>query len=208
VRVPVGAEGGALDALPYRTARRWTDLVGFACADGTIEAPPKGGLWPRCTGTRGVLFTASIPGPGADGDTTAPTPATMGDFTFAGAPWGDATTPSVARCEGSRQSCSAVEIRFAARDARVVIEPTSEGTGALGTPDDTVVFVGYHVTGAAPSESDFCQSQDNEATLRADGSAVSLSWVPPADTGEVTFWFTARRYSGGFTLVRRTARVE
>jgi hypothetical protein len=209
VRVPIDAEGGALDALPYRTRRRWTDLVAFACADGTIEPPPTGGLWPRCTGTRGVLFTVSIPGPTADGDATPPRPAAITDLTFAdrGA-WRDDLVPSVPRCEGSRETCRAVQIRFRVPDARLVTEPTAVGNGILGAPSDDYVFVGYHVTGAAPASKAFCENPDTAARISTEGTAATLAWVPPAEAGEVTFWFTARRYSGGLTVARRTARVE
>lgn len=208
VRVPVNAEGGTLDAVPYRTRRRWTDLVGFACADGDIEAPPKGGLWPRCTGARGVVFTASIPGPRADGSDAAPTPTSIEGLTFAGNAWGANAVPSVAKCDGSRASCPAVEITFRVTDASVVLEPTSAGTGILGAPDDSVVVVGYHVTNAAPASTEFCENPDTEAVLQGGRDAARLAWVPPSTAGDVTFWFTARRYSGALTVVRRSARVE
>ncbi len=208
VRVPINAEGGTLDAVPYRTRRRWTDLVGFACADGDIEAPPKGGLWPRCTGARGVVFTASIPGPRADGSDAAPTPASITDVTFAGRAWGEGIVPTVARCDGSRASCPSVDITFHVTDASVALEPTSAGTGILGAPEDSVVFVGYHVTGAAPASTEYCENPDTEAVLQGGRDVARLAWVPPSDTGEVTFWFTARRYSGALTVVRRSARVE
>ncbi|MFO0648212.1 MAG: hypothetical protein U0326_18380 [Polyangiales bacterium] len=208
VRVPVNADGGTLDAVPYRTRRRWTDLVGFACADGDIEAPPKGGLWPRCTGARGVVFTASIPGPRADGSDAAPTPTSIEGITFAGRAWGANAVPSVARCDGSRATCPSVEITFQVADAAVVIEPTSAGNGVLGAPDDSVVFVGYHVTGAATASTEYCQNPDSDAVIQASDGVARLAWVPPSDAGDVTFWFTARRYSGALTVVRRSARVE
>lgn len=208
VRVSIDAEGGRLDAVPYRTRRRWTDLVGVACAGGDLEAPPKGGLWPRCTGSRSVVFTASIPGPTADGDTTAPLPASLVDFTLGSSPWSEASTPTVPRCEGSRETCAPVTLRFNLVDAIIATELTGFSTAILGPPDDGIVFLNYHVTAAAPASTEYCESPDTAATLRLFGPRAELAWVPPSSSGEVTFWFTARRYSGGLTITRRTVRVE
>jgi hypothetical protein len=207
VRVTLDADGGMRDALRWRTERRWTDLVGFACADGTIEAPPAGGLWPRCTGARGVLFTASIPGPRPDGDVTPAPPATLDALTLAGRPWDAASVPVVPRCEGSRATCAAVPIAFRVSEIDVLTEPTGFGLGVLGPPTDRLGYVGYHVTDAAPPYTDRC-AKDTAAVLSTSGDTARLAWVPPATPGPVSFWFTARRLSGGLVVVRRTARVE
>ncbi len=208
VRVPIDSAGGGLDASPYRTRRRWTDLVGVACAGGDLEAPPKGGLWPRCTGSRSVVFTASIPGPTPDGDTAAPQPASLVDFTLGGSAWSASSTPTVARCEDSRATCAPVTVGFTLVDAVLATELTGLSTGILGAADDGFVFLNYHVTGAAPANTEYCEVPDTAATLRLSGPIAELAWVPPSSSGEVTFWFTARRYSGGLTITRRTVRVE
>ncbi len=208
VQVPVNAEGGTLDTAPYRSARRFTDLVAFACADGTIEAPPEGGTVPRCTGTRGVLTTVSIPGPLADGSALAAEPATLSNFTLDGAPWGERDVPTVDRCEGARASCVAREIAFHTPEGSTAIELANEnGAGVLGVPTDATVFVNYHTTAMAPAFEDFC-AIDRDASLNTGGRPVTLAWVPSAETGEVTFWFTGRRYGGGLTVTRRTLRVQ
>lgn len=216
VRVAVDAEGGALDAVPYRTARRWTDLVGFACAGGSIDPPPATGQWPRCSGTRGVVFTASIPGPTATGSTKAPAAATLSDFSIgqggASRAWGDGDVPEVEPCDGTRTECTPWELRFAVADASRVQEMI--GFGLPDATDDTVAFVGYAVTGMAPASADFCGLMGDDtvvqpdATTRPGEARAVLRWVPPAASGEVTFWFSARRYSGGLSVVRRTVRVR
>ncbi len=209
VRVVIDAEGGATDAVPYRPARRWTDLVGFACAGGRIEAPAESGLWPRCTGARGVVFTASIPGPMRDGANPVPPPATIEALSFAQSPWSDATVPTVPRCEGSRETCDATEVTFRVSDTTRAVEVTGEGGGILGAPGDDIAFIGYHVTAAAPASTDTCFPSDPAAVLRAgEAGALTLRWVPPSSAGDVTFWFTARRYTGGLTVTRRTVRVQ
>lgn len=213
VRVPVDREGGQFDAVPWRPARRWTDLLGFACAGGEAQDPPKGGLWPRCTGTRGVLFTASIPGPQSDGANPPPLPATITDLVYRdGATtrtWDEGVIPEVARCEDEAPRCAGVEIRFRVENATEAVETAGTGLGVLGSPDDRVAFVGYHVTGRAPSSNDVCVTSDPDARINSlKGSSVHLRWAPPAETGDVTFWFTARRLSGGLSVVRRTVRVR
>lgn len=210
VRVSVDAQGGRLDPLPYRTPRRWTDLVGFACAGGSIEPPPVGGLWPRCTGARGVVFTASIPGPFANGDAAPPAPATITNLRFDGSAWGEGVAPTVPRCEGSRASCAGYRLRFAVADATAAVELSAGGTGALGGPADAIAYVSWHVTGMARPFEESCAPFDTEAVLQPDGAGggASVTWVPPSRAGEVTFWFTARRYSGGLDVVRRAVRVE
>ncbi len=210
VRVPVDPQGGQLDAVPYRTPRRWTDLVGFACAGGSIEAPPKGGLWPRCTGSRGVVFTASIPGPLASGDATPPAAATISDLRFDATAWGEGVVPEVPRCEGSRESCPGHRLRFSVPDASAVIELSAGGTGALGAPSDAIVYAGWHVTAMARPTDEGCLPFDFSATLQPDGAGrgASVTWVPPSSAGEVTFWFTARRLSGSLDVARRTVRVR
>lgn len=207
VRVPVDAAGGARDAFPWRSARRWTDLVGFACAGGSIEPPPAGGVWPRCTGARGVVFTASIPGPRDDGDATSPLPATIGEITLAGRAWDEGTIPVVGRCAGGRDSCAAVPITFRVAAVDVLTEATGLGLNVLGSPDSRLAFVNYHVTDAAPALVDQCV-EDGAAVLRTARDRADLAWVPPAATGAVTFWFTARRLTGGLVVVRRSVRVE
>ncbi len=210
VRVPIDASGGARDAILYRPRRRWTDLVGVACAGGTIEPPPEGGTWPRCTGSRSVVFTASIPGPMDDGSNPAPAPASIVDLTFgAGGPaWVEGLAPEVPRCEGSRASCPGVRIAFRVSGAARAIELTGVGVGVLGAPDDSLAFVGYHATAMGAASEEYCESPDPAAVLRVDGRGASVVWVPPREAGEVTFWFTARRFSGGLDVVRRTARVR
>lgn len=207
-RVPIDAAGGARDRFPWRTARRWTDLVGFACAGGGIEAPPVGGVWPRCTGARGVVFTASIPGPRDDGATSPPPPATLTELTLRGQPWAEGSAPVVGRCEGSRGSCPAVVINFRVADTGLLREATGFSNTTLEPPSDRHAFVSYHVTAAAPADSETCVSLDTGAGLSEGVDRTSLRWVPPAEAGEVTFWFTARRYAGGLSVARRTVRVE
>lgn len=216
VRVPVDADGGALDASPYRTARRWTDLVGFACADGAIESPPASGAWPRCTGARGVVFTASIPGPMADGSTAAPPTATLENFSLgrgaSASAWAEGDVPEVDRCDGTRQSCPAWELRFDVAAAATAVEVA--GDAPADATDDTAAFVTYHVTGMAPSGAASCDVRGDDTvaqpttSTRAGASRLLLRWVPPAAEGEVTFWFTARRFSGGLSMARRTVRVR
>ena len=207
-RVPIDAAGGARDSFAWRTARRWTDLVGFACAGGGIEAPPAGGVWPRCTGARGVVFTASIPGPRDDGATSPPPPATITDLTLSGQPWGEGSAPVVGRCEGSRGSCRAVVINLRVADTDLLREATGFSNNTLEPATDRHAFVSYHVTAAAPADSEECVSVDTGAGLRGGVDTTSLAWVPPAEAGEVTFWFTARRYAGGLSVARRAVRVE
>lgn len=213
VGVSIDREGGQLDPVPWRTARRWTDLVGFACAGGEVQEPPKGGLWPRCSGTRGVLFTASIPGPSSDGTSAPPLPATIRGLEYrAGATtraWDEGVVPEVTRCEGAAPDCASVEVRFGVENAVGAVEAAGTGLGFLGVPDDQIAFVGYHVTGRAPASADVCIASDPDARINnLGGSNVGLRWVPPAEAGDVTFWFTARRLSGGLTVVRRTVRVR
>ncbi len=218
VRVAIDATGGSLDAAPYRTARRWTDLVGFACADGSIETPPAGGAWPRCTGTRGVVFTASIPGPMADGTSAAPLPATLANFSLqqdgSARAWSEGDVPEVARCDGTRMTCPAWELRFDVADSLRVQELSLRGDGPLGKPGDDIAFLAYHVTGMAPGSDSICFLGGEDVTIQPATSMspgtgrARLRWVPPAEEGEVTFWFTARRYSGGLSVARRTVRVR
>lgn len=208
VRVPVDAEGGARDAFPWRTARRWTDLVGFACAGGAIEPPPEGGLWPRCTGARGVVFTASIPGPRDDGGDATPPATEVTDVTLGGRPWGPDDAPEVPRCEGSRRTCAPVAVAFRVPNVEVLTEPTALALNVLGPPSDRNAFAGYHVTAAAPASADECLSSDEGAVLVTGEGTARLAWVPPAEPGPVTFWFTARRLAGGVAVTRRTAVVR
>lgn len=208
VRVPIDADGGARDAFPWRTARRFTDLVGFACAGGAIEPPPKGGLWPRCTGARGVVFTASIPGPRLDGSATPPPRVDVTEVTLDGRAWGENDAPAVPRCEGSRRTCEPVPVSFRVPDVGVLTEPTALAFSVLGPPSDVIAFAGYHVTAAAPASTEECLSADEGALLRTTVDRANLAWVPPSEPGPVTFWFTARRLAGGVAVVRRTVVVQ
>lgn len=215
-RVTVDAEGGAPDVVPYRTPRRWTDLVGFACAGGDISPPPATGAWPRCSGTRGVVFTASIPGPAADGSTDAPRPATLADFSIGqdgtSRPWNDGDVPEVAPCDGTRMECRPWELRFSVADASRAVETL--GDPLSGVVGDDVAFVRYEVTGMAPGDPDSCTLVSPDTVVQPETSTTPgaaravLRWVPPAASAEVTFWFSARRLSGGLSVVRRTVRVR
>lgn len=212
VTVNVDADGGRYDTLSFRTRRRWTDLVGFACAGGSIEAPRDGSVWPRCTGTLGVVFTASIPGPTPNGALSVPPRATITAPTFTQGTrtleWTESTVPEVPRCTSVRRDCEGYRLNFSVSDATVAIEPAAAGSGVLGGADDSVAFVGWHVSAMAPVSTDHCQPFDPDAVLHSSGAAAWVDWVPPADPGEVVFWFTARRFSGGLDVLRRTVRVQ
>lgn len=180
VRIPVNAEGGTLDAVPYRTRRRWTDLVGFACADGDIEAPPKGGLGLGARARGAWCSRPRSPVRAPTGATLHRRPRSLTDVSFAGRAWGEGIVPTVARCDGSRASCPSVDITFHVTDASVALEPTSAGTGILGAPEDSVVFVGYHVTGAAPASTEYCENPDTEAVLQGGRDLpASRGCLPP-----------------------------
>lgn len=213
VQVPIDAEGGRREAMPVRPPRRWTDLVGFACAGGDIEPPPSSGTWPRCTGAQGVVFTASIPGPMDSGDNPPSAPFTVTDLAFgptpeAALPWVEGVVPTMVRCANGRAGCTPWVLRFRVPEASAVVESTGSGAGVPGVVVDGVVYATYHVTDAAGLPSTQCSGADTEAVLQTRGGVTTTRWYPPASAGDVTFWLTLRRATGGLTVLRRSVRVQ
>jgi hypothetical protein len=207
--VVLDASGGLPDEIPYRPLRRWTDLVGFACAAGTIEAPPPGGIWPRCTGTRGVLFVASIPGPSLNGSTVDASPASLARLTFDNTTWNENVVPTVSPCAGEWTSCNPHVIEFSVTNSDQIVDATLLSRKSISPLPDTAVFVRYEVTTAAPHGASSCQTSLESSSVEAiDSGAGRFRWVPSSDTGDVTFWITTRRLSGGLVVTRRKVRVQ
>jgi hypothetical protein len=207
--IVLDSSGGLPDEIPYRPLRRWTDLVGFACASGTIEPAPPGGVWPRCTGTRGVVFVASIPGPPSNGSTTESSPASLTRLTFDNTPWGDNVVPTVAPCAGQWTTCEPHVVEFSVANADRIVDATLVSSTSIPPSPDTTVLVRYEVTASAPFGASRCETSLTVSAVEpTDTGTARFRWVPGPDTGEVTFWITTRRFTGGLVVTRRKVRVQ
>lgn len=205
-RVTVDAAGGGLDTIPrVRAARRWTDLVGAACAGGEVTPPTAESPWPRCNGGPAVVFAASIPGPDAAGELPTPRPLqltlSMRQQGRAVQPWGPTDRPVVSRCQEElrcRNTLVDVEVDGSQADVMVV------GSQPISASQRARIRVGWLATAVdnAPGPRG-CRAELDELARSS-----SFLWRVPREPGDVRFWFWVADGEGGFSWTQRTVRVE
>ena len=205
-RVTVDAEGGGLDTIPrVRGARRWTDLVGAACAGGEVTPPTTESPWPRCNGGPAVVFSASIPGPDADGALPAPRPLqftlSMRQQGRAVQRWGPTDRPVVSRCrEELRCRNTLVDVEVDGSQANVLVV----GSQLVSASQRARFRVGWFAS--AVDEAPGALGCDRNVPDNA--SDAMVRWWVPREPGDVRFWFWVTDGEGGFSWTQRTVRVE
>lgn len=203
--ITVDAEGGSFDDVRTRAARRWTDLIGVACAGGSVELPSHALEWPRCRGGPAFVFVASIPGPGPAGPLRQVPPPRITEIEIVRvgfyARLGEAEATRIRRCRPQDECKYQFLVRVEGSPSYVM--PTV-GTSSNLTRVRDGLAVGWLASAGSRQQLPGVCWDDRIAFV----NTAPAIWVPPDEPGEVRFWFWVTDPVGGMTWTQRTLLVD